>query len=229
MSKTLFPIPVRAIAFDLDGTLLDTAPDIATAANAMLAELGRAPLAEGRLRDFIGKGIPNLVRRTLTESFGSEPDDDFFERARDLFAPHYDRCNGDRTRPYAGVIEALDRWSADGVALACITNKASRFTFPLLERLRMDRYFAVTLAGDSLPRKKPDPLQLTHTAATLTIPPHELLMVGDSLNDVAAAHAAGCMAICVDYGYTEGLDITTFGSDAIVSSFAEIPALITTP
>jgi phosphoglycolate phosphatase len=227
MPQSRFPIAVRAIAFDLDGTLLDTAPDIAAAANAMLADLGRAPVAEDRLRDFIGKGIPNLVRRTLTEAFGAEPDDDLLARGRALFFPHYDRTNGDRSRPYPGVLDGLDALQAAGFPLAVITNKAGRFTFPLLERLRLDAYFGVTLAGDSLERKKPDPLQLLHTASAFGAAPSALLMVGDSLNDVLAAQAAGSPVLCVDYGYTEGLDITTFGSDAIVSSLADVPAMVT--
>jgi phosphoglycolate phosphatase len=226
MSKIDFPLSVKAIIIDLDGTLLDTAPDLAVAANRMLAELGREPLPEARIADFIGKGVPHLVKRTLTESYGNEPDEALFERALESQYTHYDRTNGELTQPYPGVMEGLALLQQAGFKLACVTNKFARFTLPLLKQMKMDTYFSETISGDTLPRKKPDPLPLTHTAKQFGIAPAQMLMIGDSFNDVQAARAAGCPIFCVDYGYNEGLDVRTFGVDAIVSSLVEAHQLI---
>ncbi len=226
MSKIQFPLAIKAIIIDLDGTLLDTAPDLALAANRMLAELGREPLPAARIADFIGKGVPHLVKRTLTESYGAEPDDALFERALESQYTHYDRTNGESAKPYPGVMEGLALFRQAGFQLACVTNKFARFTLPLLKQMKMDDYFIETISGDTLPRKKPDPLPLTHTAQKFGVAPRDLLMIGDSLNDVEAARAAGCPVFCVDYGYNEGLDVRTFDVDAIVSSLVEAYKLV---
>jgi phosphoglycolate phosphatase len=212
---------------DLDGTLLDTVQDLALAVNLMLIELGHAPLRERRIADFVGKGVFHLVRRALTETCGCEPDEALFERAMALFMDCYDRANGEHTRPYPGVIEGLDAFHARGFLLACVTNKIARFTLPLLQQQGLEGYFREILPGDALPRKKPDPLPLTHTAGKFGVAPSDLLLIGDSLNDVEAARAAGCPIFCVDYGYSEGHDVRTFDVDAIVPSLFEASKLIT--
>lgn len=225
-TRQRLPLSVKAVIIDLDGTLLDTVKDLAVAANRMLADLGREALPETRIMDFIGKGVPNLVRRTLEASYGQAPDEALFERALELQGAHYDVTNGLNTRPYPGVVEGLDLLRAAGLPMACVTNKAARFTLPLLDKTGLAPYFQQVIPGDSLPRKKPDPLPLTHAAQEFGVAPADLLMIGDSLNDVLAARAAGCPVICVDYGYNEGLDIRTFDTDAIVSSLVEAQALI---
>jgi len=225
-AKQRFPLPVKAVIIDLDGTMLDTVNDVAVAANRMLTDLGRDVLPEKLIMNFIGKGVTNLARRTLETSYGREPDEALFERALELLYKHYDDTNGLHTRPFPGVIEGLDLLRAAGFPMACVTNKAGQFTLPLLDKTGLTPYFQQILPGDSLPRKKPDPLPLTHAAAEFGVAPSDLLMIGDSLNDVQAARAAGCPMICVDYGYNEGLDIHTFDADAIVSSLVEAQALI---
>ena len=220
------PSGIRAVALDLDGTILDTATDIATAANGMLADLGRPGLEPGQLKGFIGKGVANLVNRTLEESFGAAKDAAMFARAEQRFFEHYTRHLVDTSTPFPGVVEGLDALRAAGLPMACITNKSARFTLPLLERTGLAGYFALVLSGDSLPRKKPDPLPLLHASRELGVLPPELLMVGDSANDAEAARAAGCPVVLMTYGYVgEGAGVGV-GADALLDSLLDVTALL---
>jgi phosphoglycolate phosphatase len=226
MSALEFPLAVRAVAIDLDGTLLDTVEDLATAVNHMLAELHLPALGLDRVRTFVGKGLANLVARSLTAALGAEPDAELAARAMPIYDAHYTRVNGDTTLIYPGVREGLDKLLRAAIPLACITNKSERFTHPLLARIGFERYFRVVVCGDTLERKKPDPLPLTHAAERMGVQPAEMLMIGDSINDAQAARAAGCPVFCVTYGYNEGHDVRTLDVDAIVPSLAEAAALI---
>lgn len=211
---------------DLDGTLLDTIPDLAVAANMMLTEMGMPVLPEATIRNFVGKGINNLIDRTLTNSMDGTADPELFKKA----LPVYDRCykavNGKHTTMYDGVQEGLDELRAQGYPLACVTNKSERFTLPLLDYISIAHYFKVVVAGDTLPQKKPDPEPLLHACKILGVEPHEMLMIGDSLNDAQAARAAGCPVFCVTYGYNEGHDVRTLDVDAIVTSLPSAISLI---
>jgi len=211
---------------DLDGTLLDTIPDLAVAANVMLRELGRPPLDEALIRTFVGKGIPKLVERALAGALAGAADPDLFARALPIYERCYAGVNGRHTTIYPGVKEGLDRLRDQGFPLACVTNKAGSFTLPLLEHMRLAPYFAEVVAGDTLPRKKPDPLPLTHTCEKFGIAPRDMLMIGDSLNDAQAARAAGCPVFCVTYGYNEGQDVRDLDIDAIVTSLLDATRLI---
>lgn len=214
---------VRAIGFDLDGTLLDTLPDIAAAANGMLAEMGRAPVPSDTVRSYIGDGIARLTRRLLTGSLDGEPPRHEFDRALGVFERlYFDRVSED-TRPFDGVPSALVELRERAIRLACVTNKAHRFTEALLRKQGLFELFDIVISGDSLARRKPDPLPLLHCFDRLGVSAAEFLYVGDSANDVAAARAAGCRVVCVPYGYTGGRDVRDLGADAIV---AGIPDLI---
>lgn len=226
MNDQKFPLPVRAVAIDLDGTMLDTIEDLATAVNLMLAELRMPALELELVRTFVGKGLANLVQRALRASLQREPTEAECEQAMQVYMPHYDRVNGDTTTIYPGVREGLDALAATGYTLACITNKSARFTGPLLERIGFARYFSLVVSGDTLPKKKPDPLPLTYTAERFGVPTREMLMIGDSLNDSQAARSAGCPIFCVTYGYNEGHDVRTLDVDAIVASLVEAAGLI---
>jgi phosphoglycolate phosphatase len=221
--KDRLPLRVGAVTIDLDGTLADTIPDLAAGANAMLAELGRPGLPVDRIRAFVGKGIPKLVERTLNEAFG---DASLMERALPLFERHYAVANGRHSTVYPGVIEGLRALREMKVPLACVTNKSGRFTAPLLEQLGLARYFEQVIAGDALPRKKPDPAQLLHASRGFGVEPGRMLMIGDSVNDAQAARAAGCPVFCVPYGYNEGRDVRELDVDAIVASLFEATRLI---
>ena len=212
---------------DLDGTMLDTVADLAVAVNLMLAKLGRGPLDERLVRNFVGKGIANLVQRALVGAMEGEVDSDLFARAMPVYLDCYESVNGKHTTIYPGVLDGLDALKSAGFPLACVTNKSGRFTLPLLSQMKLADYFAVVVSGDTLSKKKPDPLPLTHACKELSIAPHEMLMIGDSLNDTIAARAAGCPVFCVPYGYNEGHDVRELDVDAIVETLLEATTLIT--
>ena len=219
------PLSVRAVAFDLDGTLLDTLPDIAAAGERMLQQLGRPPAGEAAVRSYIGNGIPRLTKRLLTGTMDGEPPPELFDRALALFEQNYRATLSVHTRAFPGVEEGLRRFRASGFPLACITNKAQAFTLPLLEETGLLDAFALVLSGDSLSKKKPDPLPLLHCAQRLGTEPAQMLFVGDSGADVRAARAAGCPVFCVSYGYSNG-QVQDLDCDAIVKDLIEATGLV---
>jgi phosphoglycolate phosphatase len=222
------PLSVRAVAFDLDGTLLDTLPDLAAAARSMLQELGRAQVDDATVRRYIGNGIPRLTKRLLTGTLDGEPTEPEFEHALAVFEQNYKATLSQRTRPFSGVEEGLRRFHSAGIPLACVTNKAQAFTLPLLEATGLAHWFALVVSGDSLPAKKPDPLPLLHCARQFAIEPCELLVIGDSSADVTAARAAGCPVFCVSYGYSRE-KLQDLSADAIVPDLVQAFGLVKHP
>ncbi len=227
LEKNKFPLPVKAVMIDLDGTMLDTVADLADAVNLMLTRLERSPLDETLVRNFVGKGIPNLVQRALAGKMEGEVDPGLFARALPVYLDCYESVNGKRTVLYPGVLDGLEALKRAGFPLVCVTNKSERFTLPLLAQMELADYFVLVVAGDTLPKKKPDPMPLTHACAELGIAPREMLMIGDSLNDTIAARAAGCPVFCVPYGYNEGHDVRALDVDAIVETLLQASTLIT--
>ena len=221
-----FPLAIKAVMIDLDGTLLDTIPDLAAAANMMLRELERPPLAESLIRSFVGKGIANLVQRTLAGSLDGEADPASLTRGLAIFERCYAKVNGKHTTIYPGVETGLTVFAAKGFRLACVTNKSTRYTLPLLEMVGFAARFEQVVAGDTLSRKKPDPAPLLHACKIFGIAPADMLMIGDSINDTQAARAAGCPVFCVPYGYNEGLDVRSLDTDAIVETLEEAAGLV---
>jgi phosphoglycolate phosphatase len=211
---------------DLDGTLADTIPDLAEAANRMLRALGHPALDVEVLRTFVGKGIPKLVERALAGSLEGRVDGGLLARALPIYERCYAEENGKHTVLFPGVREGLRTLHDMQLPLACVTNKAERFTRELLEQLSLARSFEQVIAGDTLPQKKPDPQPLLHACRGFGIAPRDMLMIGDSANDVEAARAAGCPVFCVDYGYNEGRDVRELDVDAIVASLIEATRLI---
>ncbi|MFO1364297.1 MAG: phosphoglycolate phosphatase [Burkholderiales bacterium] len=218
----------RAVLFDLDGTLLDSAPDLAAAANAMLAELGLPARAPALIATYIGKGIPKLVERALTGALDAAADPALFARALPAYERHYAAESGRRALPFPGVRAGLRALQAAAVPMACITNKAERFTLDLLQRTALDGFFGVVVCGDTVAQKKPHPEPVLTACARLGIRPAEALMIGDSAIDVQAARAAGCPVWCVPYGYNEGRPVESLDCDRTVASIAEAAALIVT-
>ena len=221
-----FPLPAQAIIFDLDGTLLDTLPDLARAANLMLAELGLSQVEESTVRAYIGDGAVRLVKRVLTGNWEREPGKLLFDRAMPIFNRHYREGVARETRPFPGVVEGLEAFRAKGFPLGCITNKPEMFTLPLLDETGLAPYFDLVVSGDILPRKKPDPMPITYACGFFGARPERVVLIGDSANDCKAAHAAGCPAVGVTYGYIPGGDVRSLGFDAIVGSLDEAVALI---
>jgi len=222
-----FPLNVRAVMVDLDGTLLDTALDISAAANAMLGELGRPPCDVNQIRNYIGRGIPNLIKRCLAGRLEAADDPDPPPAAAlASFRQHYAATNGRYATIYPGVVDGLRSLQNKGLRLACITNKATDFTLPLLAGSGLAPWFELVVCGDTLAKSKPDPIQLTHICEKFGIAPSEVLLIGDSVNDVRAARAAGCPVFCVPYGYNEGEDVRNLDCDAIVATVEEASALV---
>lgn len=216
--KTSLPINVRAILLDLDGTLLDTVPDLHAAANAMLRDLGRPELPVEAIRSFVGRGINNLVKRLLANSLEITDENPPPADALDSFKRHYARENGLNTLPYPGVVEGLKKLKALGLPLAVITNKTEAFTLPLLEKTGLAPFFDAVVCADRLPKIKPDPMPLIWTCGRFGVAPDEALFIGDSVNDALAGNAACCRVFLVPYGYNEGRNVQELACDAIVPS-----------
>ncbi|MFO1399379.1 MAG: phosphoglycolate phosphatase [Burkholderiales bacterium] len=216
---------VDGVAFDLDGTLLDTIYDLAAAVNALLAELGHAPLPVATVRDLVGKGMPHLLQKALALR-GADAD----ERATLAHLPRYQAIYGallgNETRIFPGVREGLQRMRDAGFRLAVVTNKATKFVAPHLDRAGIASFFDAVVGGDDPVRKKPDAAPMLLAAERLGVAPARLMMVGDSGNDVASARAAGCPVLVVPYGYTEGLPVQSLGADGIVDSLAVVADLV---
>lgn len=213
--KFAFPLALKAVMLDLDGTLLDTAGDIADAANRMRLSLGFQALDPALIKTFVGKGIANLVSRTLKDAVG-EVGPTALKVAVANFERQYEKCFGDTSVPFPGVIDGLNALKDKGLRLACVTNKSERFTAPLLERTGLKDYFELVVSGDTLAAKKPDPQPLTHAVAFFEARPDEVLLIGDSVNDAEAARAAGCPVFIVPYGYNEGQELRGLDCDAFI-------------
>ncbi|MFM9835010.1 MAG: phosphoglycolate phosphatase [Methylophilaceae bacterium] len=216
---------VKAVMIDLDGTLLHTAPEIAKAANEMLSALNFAPLHLELVESFIGEGAPMLVWRCLTTTLGAAPDADLFDRAERLFFEHYAYI-ATESKPYSGVEDGLKALSDKGYKLACVTNKPEKFTLPLLKKSGLHDFFKMVVSGDTLAKKKPDPIQLQHICAEFEVLTAEAMLVGDSATDIAAAHAAGCFIVTVPYGYNQGKPLDISKVDATINDLTELTELL---
>lgn len=212
---------------DLDGTLLDTAEDLALAANLMLHELGKPVQQVETIKSYIGKGIQKLVKRALTGELNGEPEPALLEKALPIYKKYYAENVHVKTKPFPGVKEGIKSLQQAGFHLACITNKSEAFTLPLLRAAGFYDCFEMILSGDNLPKRKPDPMPLKHICQYFNVLPHEAILLGDSLNDTTAARAFGCHIFCVPYGYNEGGDVHDLDCDAIVPTLVEASQLIT--
>lgn len=216
----------QLVLIDVDGTLVDSVPDLAYCADQMMLQLGLPERGEDAVRQWVGNGVEKLVKRALANSLDGEPADDLFNKALPIFWSLYENNVCVRSRLYDGVMEGLDYLKSCGYRLGCVTNKARSFTIPLLEQIGISQYFEVSICGDDTARKKPDPLPLFTAAEELQIAPKDSLMLGDSKSDVQAARAAGFQIICMSYGYNHGEDIRRYEPDAVIDSMAELKDLI---
>ena len=205
--------------------MLHSAPELAESANRMLRDLGYPAVSQDLLMSYIGNGLPWLVKRALTGDMHAEPEAALFQQALPIFEKHYAGLLL-HSKPYDGVITDLEAMKAAGFSLGCITNKAARFTGPLLENSGLAQYFEIVLSGDSLPEKKPHPMPLLHAANLFGVPAAWVLMIGDSKNDVIAARAAGCPVFCVPYGYNHGQPMDGLDVDAVIASLSAALPLI---
>jgi phosphoglycolate phosphatase len=215
------------VLIDVDGTLVDSVPDLAYCVDEMMKQLGMPLRGEQRVREWVGNGVERLTRRALINQLNGEPDEALFQKAMPIFEALYRDNTSKRSRLYPGVKEALDFLKTQkDVRLGCVTNKASQFTLPLLKDLGVHDYFELVVCGDTLPQKKPDPRPLLHAAEMLGAKPGQSLMLGDSQSDVKAARAAGFNIVCMSYGYNHGEDIRNYKPDAVVDSMDEIKNVI---
>lgn len=205
----------QSVTFDLDGTLLDTIADLAEACHRMLDEIGEPQRSLAEVHSFVGKGMAVLVERCLTH--GQPPSTEKLQQGIESFQRHYAAVNGKFTRIYPGVIEGLDAWKASGLKMGVVTNKPGMFTETLLDRMGLTAYFAVIVSGDTTAHKKPHPEPVLHACRIFNVRPDRNLHIGDSKHDIHAAHAAGCLAYAVPYGYNEGQPVDSADCDALVS------------
>jgi len=222
-------MPIRKpemILIDVDGTLVDSVPDLAYCVNAMLKQLVMPECDEQSIRHWVGNGVERLVKRGLINTLDGEPDEALYQKALPIFRDLYALNTSVRSHLYDGVPEGLEYIKNAGYRLGCVTNKASEFTLPIMRDLGIADYFEVTICGDDTPRKKPDPLPLLTACERLAVKPEHSLMIGDSQSDVKAARAAGFSIICLSYGYNHGEDIRDFNPDAVIDSFTELKNLI---
>ncbi|MEO1896914.1 MAG: phosphoglycolate phosphatase [Cycloclasticus sp.] len=217
---------IKLMAFDLDGTLLDSVPDIAQAVAHTMAELKLPAREQEQVRGWIGNGAQLLIKRALSGDIKGDVPDDVFEKAYPVFLKYYTKFLNKDSVIYEGVISTLTAFKASGIKLACITNKPSQFTVPLLDDLGLSQYFDKVVCGDTYAQRKPHPMPLLEVAEFFSVSPQQSIMVGDSVNDIKAAQAAGFYSICVDYGYHGDYDVHQLGADVVISHFSQINQLL---
>ncbi len=219
----------RALLFDLDGTLVDSLPDIANAVDTTLVSRLLPPLGNDAIRSMVGNGSRTLIERALqaTRWCGAPPlSRDIIEEVHGEFLRVYARQVAVRTRCYTGVESTLRALQGAGIQLAVVTNKPESLSLALIEELSLTPYFALLIGGDTLPEKKPSPLPLLHACRALGVSVADTLMIGDSRNDIDAARAAGMGVIAVSYGYNHGEDIHAAGADRVIDQFEALLALL---
>jgi phosphoglycolate phosphatase len=214
------------ILFDLDGTLVDSVPDLAWSIDNMMRSIGRPPCGEAKIRTWIGNGIRRLVKRALTGDMNAEPEPGLYEKAFAIFSDIYLNNACRRTTFYEGAEDCLFYLKENQYSLGCITNKAEKYTHIVLSTLGIDNHFGIIICGDTLPRKKPDPLPLLHAADYFGVSPENSLMVGDTFSDMEAARAAGFKSLAVTYGYNHGRDIREAKPDMVIDSLSQLPILM---
>lgn len=210
---------LEAAIVDLDGTMVDTLGDFVAVLNRVLAELALPAVERGFVERTVGKGSEHLVRRTLAHVGAGA---DRYDEAWARYQHHYLDVNGAHAVVYPGVAEGLTRLRAQGLRLACLTNKPTAFALPLLRQKRLDGFFEAVFGGDAFDRKKPDPLPLLKTCEALASTPARTLMIGDSSNDAQAARAAGCPVVLVSYGYNHGEPIAAVDADGVVDRLDQL-------
>jgi phosphoglycolate phosphatase len=221
----------QLVAIDLDGTLIDTVPDILPATDKVMTEIGFPKRSVSQIREWVGNGAEHFVRRALLGKMDGEVEDTaFLQKARRLFIQYYVEENGKQSYLYEGVREGLDWLKLQGCRLVCVTNKPERCTIPLLKMRGIFGDFDLILSGDSLERKKPDPLPLLYALQFFNTSAENAMMLGDSASDILSAKAAKMPVICVNYGYNHGNDIrfNDPSPDVVIDSFLDLKEILKT-
>jgi phosphoglycolate phosphatase len=223
MSATVkFTAPrIEAALIDLDGTMVDTADDFAAGLNGMLAQFDAEETTREEVMGYVGKGSEHLIKSVLAPRFAEIDAQSRFDEALALYQDEYAKINGRHTHLYPDVEAGLSALRDQGIRLACVTNKPHRFAVELLQQYGFARYFEVVLGGDSLPKKKPDPLPMLTACERLGVKPQAAVAIGDSENDALAGRAAGMATLTVPYGYNHGQPVQKIESDGIVATLLE--------
>ncbi len=217
---------LELIIFDLDGTLINSAPDLVEAVNHALTELNKPTHSQATIQQWIGNGADVLVKRSLVGDWHVESEPDDFEAAFALFKTYYAAHDWVHSRLYDGILETLQTLKNLGFKLACVTNKTARFTNPLMETAGLALYFDFIASGDTFEAMKPEPLPLLETAKRFNVLPENALMIGDSINDITAGKRAGFKTIAVSYGYAGQYTMADLNADYTVNAMSEIVDLI---
>ena len=220
----MFEFRPTGIVWDLDGTLVDSAPDLATALNAVLDQRGFFTLSVNEVRAMIGNGVPKLVERGFN-AVGVRPDLAQLDELVAMFVREYKACATDNTRPYPGVVEVLQEIHSMNIPMGVCTNKPETFSLQILEGLGLSGFFSCVVGGDSTKTRKPDPEPVLACLQGLVTKPALSLMIGDSVHDVQAAHAAGVTIGVVPWGYRSA-PVEELGADFVLSDLAALPRMI---
>ncbi|MDG6095187.1 phosphoglycolate phosphatase [Acetobacter sp. AN02] len=215
-------LPVKLAVFDLDGTLIDSLPDLADCGRVFLAEAGLGTVSDAQVRAMIGDGVRVLVRRLLTHA-GQNPDDATLDTATARYMALYTPRASRLSRPFPGIIEVLETFRHSGIAMAVCTNKPALPAQDILRACHIEKYFSAICGGDTFPVRKPDPNHVLGTIAEAKGQPDTSVMIGDSINDVTAARKAGIPSVFVTWGY--GNADAASGADRIISDPHELIAL----
>lgn len=215
----------RLLLFDLDGTLVDSVPDLIWSANRMLESLDLPTRTAEEANRWVGNGVERFIKRVLSGEMSGEPEAGQLARALEIFEKIYADHVSDRSKLYPGVVEGLERFASLELHMACVTNKPEPFTSDLIAAMGLDPYFELVVAGNTTAHKKPHPMPLRYAADHFGLDYGACLMVGDSSNDVSAARAAGFAIACVPYGYNHGIDIREAGPDLVVDDISQLAAM----
>jgi len=211
------------VLIDLDGTLIDSVPDLTYCVDEMMKQLDMPVRGLEAVRQWVGNGVETLTERALVNAIDGKPDADLMAKAYPIFLELYKHNNSQRSCVYDGVKEGIQWMKDNGYRVGCVTNKAEAFTIPLLKSKGLLDLFEVVVSGDTCAKKKPDPMPLLHAAKLMDVDPNNALMLGDSRSDVKAARAANFNIFCMTYGYNHGEDIRDYNPDVVMDSFMELP------
>jgi phosphoglycolate phosphatase len=216
---------IKAVLLDLDGTLVHTAPEISRAANSMLAKMNLPTLTAVQITTYIGDGATTLIKRCLTGRIDGAPEPALLATAQALFFEYYAQIVTE-SQPYPNALAGLISIKNAGLRTACVTNKPSSFTLPLLQKYDLLRYFDLVVSGDTLPRKKPEPDQIFYVCEQFGVLVQDVVMVGDSKTDISAARSAGCKMFAVPYGYNQGQRIEASEVEALIDNIGDVLDLV---
>jgi phosphoglycolate phosphatase len=225
---TMDKIKPNFVLFDLDGTLIDSVPDLSFCVDEMMRQVGMPVRGDALVRNWLGNGVRRLVERALVGSDESMPAQELMDRAYPIFLDLYKHNNSLRSTIYDGVVEGLKWMLTQGYRIACVTNKPQIFAIPLLKDKGLYDYFEFVISGDSCTEKKPHPMPLLNAAKRMNFTPESGLMIGDSRSDIKAARSAGLHIFCMTYGYNHGEDIHDYEPDVTLDSFTELANYIET-